>query len=332
MSGSLTQFGIGKETTYGTAVVVTKFYEIVSENFMGNYERNQADALSAAYFDRSDRFGLVLKGAKGTVELEPLTKGFGHWLYFMQGSLVTTGPTETSVYTHTADVGTLFGKNITCQVGRADETGTVQPWTYEGGKVTDYEFSSSVDKTLHVQIGMDFEKESQTTGGAYSLATNVPVTGADVLGWQGGTIKVGGSTVDVDDLSVKVDNSQNTDRWYINRASSKREPIQDGKRTIDWSFKTTYVNTTFWAKVSSATNSGTYAALQAKWEGLTLLGTTIYPNLTIDVPVARFDKGGPTVDGPGMLEPKFSGKGLYDGTLSAIKLTYQSADVTVLPN
>lgn len=332
MSGSLTQFGIGKETVYGTAVVVNKFYEIVSEDFAGMYERNQADALSAAYFDRSDRFGIAIKGAKGTVELEPLTKGFGNWLHYMTGNMVTSGPTETTVYTHTGTVGNLFGKYITCQVGRADESGTVQPWTYEGGKVTDFEFSSSVDKTLHVSIGLDFEKESNTTGGAYSLATNVPVTGADVLSWQGGTIKVGGTVIDVDDLSIKVDNSLNVDRWYINQASSKREPIQDGKRTIDWSYKTTYVNSTYWAKVSAATVAGTYATLQAKWVGLILLGSTIYPGLTIDIPVARFDKGGPSVDGPSMLEQKFSGKGLYDGTNSAYTLTYNSADVTQLPN
>lgn len=332
MSGSLTQFGIGKETTYGTAVVVDKFYEIVSEDFAGMYERNQADALSAAYVDRADRFGVSIKGAKGKVELEPLTKGFGNWLHYMTGSMSTTGPTETTVYTHTSTVANLFGKNLTVQVGRADESGTVRPWTYEGGKVTDFEFSSSVDKTLHVTIGMDFEKESNTSGGAYDLATNVQVSGADVLTWQGGTITVGGTVIDVDDLSVKVDNALNTDRWYINRASSKREPIQDGKRTIDWSYKTTYVNNTYWAKVSAATNTGTYATFQAKWEGLVLLGSTIYPGITIDIPVARFDKGGPAVDGPSMLEQKFSGKGLYDGTNSAVTLTYKSADVTQLPN
>jgi hypothetical protein len=58
--------------------------------------------------------------------------------------------------------------------------------------------------------------------------------------------------------------------------------------------------------------------------------TTKYPTLEIVIPVARFDEGGPTVDGPSMLEQSFSGVGLYDGTTSPISILYTSQDVTVL--
>jgi len=334
MSGSLTQLGVGKETTYGTAVAVTKFFEVISEDLAGVYERVQAEALSAAYVDRFDRFGIYQKGAKGTIELEPLTKGFGNWLHYMMGNMATTGPTETVVYTHTGTVANLFDKCLTVQVGRADESGTVRPWTYEGGKVTDYEFSNSVDETLRCSIGMDFEKESNSDApaGVYVLQTNVPVTGAEVLTSAGGFITLGGSPIEVDDLSIKVDNALNTDRYYINQTASKKQPIQDGKREIEFSFKTSYINNDFWEKVSSTTIAGSYAQLVCKWSGLTLLGSTIFPNLTITIPIARFDEGGPTVDGPGMLEQTFSGRGLYDGSASAMTVAYQSADVTQLPN
>lgn len=333
MSGNLTQFGIGKETVYGTAVAVTKFFEIMSEDFTGVYERVQAEALSAAFVDRSDRFGIYHKGAKGTVELEPLTKGFGNWLHYMLGNMTTTGPTETTVYTHTGTVANLFDKMLTVQVGRSDESGTLRPWTYEGGKVTDFEFSNSVDQTLRCSIGMDFEKESNpdAPAGAYILQTNVPVTGAEVLTSAGGTIDIGG-LIEADDVSIKVDNALNVDRYYINQTAAKKQPLQDGKRMIEWSFKTSYINNNFWEKVASTTIAGTHAQLIAKWSGLTLLGSTIFPNLTITIPVARFDEGGPTVEGPSMLEQTFSGKGLYDGTNSAITVAYQSADVTQLPN
>jgi hypothetical protein len=332
MSGSLTQLGIINEATYGTAVAVTKFYEIVSEDLKGNYERTQAEALSSAFVDRADRFAISQKGASGTIEFEPLTKGFGHWLRYMMGTVVTSGPSETTVYTHTGTIGSLTGRNLTVQVGRAQEDTVVKPWTYEGGKVMEWELSNSVDQTLRCSVTLDFEKESNpdAPAGAYVLATNVPVTGAEVFTWAGATISVGGSPVEVDDLSIKVDNALNADRWYLNQGAPKREPIQDGKRMIDWSFKTTYANNTFWEKVSSATNSGSYAVIEAKWNGLTLLGSTIYPNITVTIPVARFDEGGPSVDGPGMLEQTFSGKGLFDGTLSPITVAVQSADVTVI--
>ncbi len=332
MSGSLTSFGIGSESIYGTAVPVTKFFEITSEDLKGNYTRQQASALSAAFVDRADRYGIARKGASGSVELEVLTKNFGSWLRFLTGQVSTTGPAETTAYTHTATIGNLFGDAFTAQVGRATVDGTVVPWTYEGGKVTDFTFSNAVDQTLKCSIGMDFEAEASPVGptGAYALQANTPVAGAEVLAWQGGNISIAGVSADVSEISVKVDNALNVDRFYINAAASKKEPTQDGKRDITFSVKVPYADNTFWRKVSAATAAGATATISASWTGLTLLGTTIYPSLKIDIPVARFDEGGPAVGGPGMLEQTFTGVGLYDGTNSPLTLTYTTADATVL--
>lgn len=330
MSGSLTQFGMLKEVTFGTAIAVTKPFEILKEDLRGMYPRVQAEALSANLVDRSDRFMISDHGAAGSIDIEPLSKGFGPWLEQMQGTVATTGPTETTVYTHTGTVGNLFGKSFTAQVGRAQTDGTVKPWTYEGGKVTGYEFSNQADQTLRCSISADFEKESQpaSPAGAYVLATLTQVSGAEVLSWQGGTITIGGTDYDVLEASVKVDNAINADRYFIRRGTSKKQQIQDGKRKIEFSVRVPYDDSVLWQKVSSATLAGAYATFTAKWEGLTLLGSTLYPGLTISIPVARFDEGGPVVDGPGLLEQTFTGTGLYDGTNSAISLVYKSADVT----
>lgn len=334
MSGSLTQFGIGKETTYGTAVAVNKFYEIISEDIRGNYPRIQAEALSAALVDRSDRFAITNKGAAGTVTLEPLTKGFGHWLRYMMGDAVTTGPVETNAYTHTATMQNLVGDSLTVQVGRAQTDGTVKPWTYEGGKVTQFEFSNQTDQTLRCSISMDFEQESNadSPAGVYTLQTNVPVTGAEVFTWQGGTVTVGGTIYDIAELSVRVDNALKTDRYFINKGAGqlKREPVQDGKRVIEWSFRTPYGDNNLWEKVAAQTIAGSFATINAKWEGLTLLGTTIFPKIELNIPVAVFNEGGPVVSGPSMLEQSMSGRGLYDGTNSALTITYVSGDTTVI--
>lgn len=332
MSGSLTTFGIGTESIYGTAVNVNKFFEITKEDIKGNYTRQQASALSSSFVDRSDRYAVARKGASGSVDVEVLTKGFGNWLRFMTGTVNTSGPAETSAYTHTATVGSLYGDTFTAQVGRATLDGTVKPWTYEGGKVTDFSFSNQVDQTLSCSLGLDFEAESSPDSptGAYALQTATNVAGAEVLAWQGGTITIAGSTIDISEINVKCDNSLNVDRFYINSAASKKEPSQDGKRAITWSFKTPYADNNFWKKVASATASGATGTISATWSGLTLLGTTIYPSFKIDLPVARFDEGGPSVDGPGMLDTTFTGVGLYDGTNSPLTLTYVTADATVL--
>lgn len=339
MSGSLTRFGIGKETTYGTAVAITESFEIMSEDFTGKYERTNAEALSGAYVMRSDRFSVNRKGAEGSVTLEPLTRGFGAWLNFLLGQVATTGPVETAAYTHTGTINSLSGKNLTVQVLRADEGGTLRPWTYEGGKVTNFEFSNSVDQTLRCTIGMDFELESNPdapagvyAGTALNALPTAP-TGANVFVWDQGTVTVGGTTYDISEITIGVDNALNVDRYFIHQGASKREPIQDGKREVTWSFTTTYADNNLWEKVSSATAAGSYAALSATWVGLTAIpgtATPLYPCITIDIPVARFDEGGPVVSGEGMLEQSFSGVGLYNGTNSAITVTYKSQDATVL--
>jgi tail tube protein len=338
MSGSLTRFGIGKETTYGTAVAVSKSYEIMSEDFTGKYERTNAEALSGSYVMRADRFSVVKKGAEGSVTLEPLTRGFGDWLAAMMGQVATTGPVETAAYTHTGTINSLTGKNLTVQVLRADESGTLRPWTYEGGKVTSYEFSNSVDQTLRCSISMDFENETNpdAPAGVYAGTTltglSTPV-GANVFTWAEGKVTVGGTAYDISEVTIGVDNALNTDRYFINTPALKKEPIQDGKREITWSFTTTYADNNFWEKVSSATAAGTYAELRAKWVGLVSIpgtSTPLYPSIEIVIPVARFDEGGPTVGGEGMLEQSFSGVGLYDGTSSPISVIYIAQDATVL--
>jgi hypothetical protein len=339
MSGSLARFGIGKESTYGTAVAVTESFEIMSEDFAGKYERTNAEALSGSYVMRADRFSVNRKGAAGSVTLEPLTRGFGAWLNWLTGSVATTGPVETAAYTHTATINNLFGKNLTAQVLRPDEGDVLRPWTYEGGKVMSYEFSNSVDQTLRCSITMDFEQESNpdSPAGVYAgtalAALPTAPTGANVFVWDQGTVSIGGTAYDISEVTIGVDNKLNADRYFIRQGATKKEPVQDGKREITWSFTTTYPDNNFWEKVSSATAAGSYATLSAKWVGLiSIPGTTtpLYPCITIDIPVARFDEGGPKVDGDGMLEQQFSGVGLYDGTNSPITITYKSQDTTVL--
>lgn len=334
MSGSLVKVGFGKEVTYGTAVAVTKRQEIISEDIRGSYPRLQAESLSSALVDRSDRFAVNAKGASGSINLEPFTRGFGDWLGFMMGSVVTSGPAEINAYTHTATIADLSGKFFTLQIGRPDETATLRPWTYEGGKVTGFEFSNSVDQTLRASLSMDFEKESNpdAPAGVYAVTALNALTApaGEVLNWQGGEVTLGGVAIEVAELSVRVDNSLNTDRWFIGAANQKKEPRQDGKRSIEWSFRTPYVDNNFWEKVSSGTPGGTTGVLKAKWSGPTLLGTTIYPSLELEMPVARFDEGGPVVSGPSQLEQTMTGRALFDGTNSALTIKYVSGDATVL--
>lgn len=335
MSGSLAKLGLGAETVYGTAVAPTYLQEFISEDIRGTYPRLQAESLSSALVDRSDRFAINAKGAAGTIAFEPFTRGFGNWLYFAMGAVNSeVDEPEADVFTHTATIADLSGQMLTVQVGRPDETATLRPWTYEGGKVTGFELSNSVDQTLRASMSLDFEKESNpdSPAGAYAItALNaLSSVGGDVLNWQGGLITLDGVEIEVAEISVRVDNALNTNRWFIGAAGQKKEPRQDGKRSIEFSIRTPYVNNNFWEKVSSATPGGALGEIVAKWTGPTLIGTTTYPSLKLTIPAARFDEGGPVVSGPSQLEQTITGRGLFNGTDSALEIEYVTLDETLL--
>lgn len=322
------QLGIVPEVTYGTGVTPTKFYEFNSESIEDKFERTEGDPLvKGAYVKRSDRFTPYTLGAAGNIELDVMTKGFGSWLIMMLGAEATTGPTETSVYTHTGTMGDLTGDFFTCQVARPfHPSGTVQVFNYLGGKVTDFELKNSVNENLVASIGCDFRDINTSTP---TLAAVSYPTGMEPLSWAGGTVTIGGAQLDVTEFSLKVDNNLNTDRRFISGATLKKEPIS-GRRSVEFSLKADFASLTERTKVASATRAGTLAQIIAKWQGPTLLGSTIYPNLTVTIPAARFDEWKANAENSdGMIEQELSGVGLWDGSTSPVSLVYQSADVTV---
>lgn len=332
MGGSLAQMGMAKETTFGTPVAVTKFFEFSKESITGSYDRVQADALSASLFDRADRFAVAPKGAAGDVTIEVLSKGFGDWLLFMLGQVETGDAVETVVYTHTATPGNLSGKSFTLQIGRPRSDDTIVPWTYGGGKITKWELSNSVDQTLQMQLSMDFANEANpaSPSGAFALQSATQVSGAEVYTWQKGVLNIGGTPVDVTDVSVSCDNGLKVDRYFIRGNTAKKEQIQDSKRKIEASFKCDYDSDTLWRMVSSANAAGAMTTLEATWTGLNVIGTDMYPSITVTVPALRFDEGAPVVDGPSMLDQSFSMTGYDNGTDAPITVAYTSLDATVL--
>lgn len=322
MSGSLAQFGMKKETVYGTDAVVNKFFEMTKEDIKGEYTRIQSEGLGATLVDRSDRFGVIKKGAGGGMDMEVMSKNFGYWIEHMMGTLVATADTPVvGANEWVGTVGSLTGKGFTAQVGKPLQDGTIQPFTYPGGKVTGFEFSNAVDQLLVVRLDMAFKEEKTAT--ALEIAS---YPAAEVFTWAGGLIKVGGTERDVYDCSVRVDNALKLDNYVIRKGAVKPEPKQDGKRKIEFSIRVPFASMADFNRIAAGTAAGAVASLELVWEAPTAITGSTYPTLKIEIPVARFDEGLPEVAGPSELETTLTGVGLYDGTNSALTLTYITAD------
>jgi len=322
------QIGFADETTYGTPVTpVTRFFEYNSEGIAESEGRTEGDPLRVGtYVKRSDRFTPYFAGAAGSVQLDVLTKGFGYFLKHMLGAVATSGPAETAAYTHTGTIGDLLGDCFTCQVARPfHPSGTVQPFTYEGGKVTEWTLSNSVDGNLVLDLGLDFEQVATAT----ALASASYPSGMDNLTWAGGVVTIGGSNYDVTEISIAGSNNLDVERRQIRGNTDKKEPTA-GRREVTFSLSADFDSLTQRNRAHAAARADALAALVATWTGPTIItgATTIKPKLKVTLPAARFDSWEGAAAGPDAISQSLSGVGLFNGTDSAVSIEYVSADTT----
>lgn len=320
------QLGVKDEVSYNTALTVDRFFEYDSESITDDFRRTEGDPLRTGGEGviRSDRSTPYYGGASGSVNMAVLTKGFGWWLKHMLGTSGTTGPAETTVYTHTGTLGSLQGDSFTLQLNRPfNPSGTNQAFTFSGGKVTNWTLSNSVEENLMLELGLDFA--SGTTGTALAMAAYP--TGMENFTWAGGVVSIGGSSVDVTEFSVSVDNGMDVDRRQIRANTAKKEPTT-GRREVTFSLSADFESLAQRNRAAATTRAGTLAAISAVWTGPTLLGSTLYPIVQVDIPAARFDEWTGAVEGPEAITQTLSGVGRWDGTNSAITVTLKNADTT----
>lgn len=319
------QLGFANETVYGTPLTPTRFFEYESESISEDYGRTEGDPLrTGSSVIRSDRFTPYFRGASGTISMAVLTKGFGYFLQHMLGSVATTGPAETTAYTHTGTEGALFGKSFTCQVNRPfHPSGTNQPFTYEGGKVSSWTLANSVDGNLMLDLECDFEQVSTAT----ALASASYPTNMEPLTWAGGVISIGGTPYDVDEIEIGWNNGLTVDRQKIRGNTDKKEPTA-ARREGTFSITADFDSLTQRNRAYSSTRAGAVASLTAVWTAPTLLGTTIKPSLTVTIPAVRFDEWSGATEGTDAITQNLSGVVRYDGTNSPISIAYVSGDTT----
>lgn len=319
------QLGVVDEVTYGTPPTVTKFFEYESENIQETWGRTESDPLRVGSgFIRNDRFTPYAEGAAGTIQMSVMTKGFGFWLKHMMGQVATTGPAETTVYTHTGSEATLLGDSFTAQVNRPlHPTGANQAFTFSGGKVAKWTLSNSVEGNLLLDLDCDF----QTSSTAVALATATYPASMEPFSWVGGFATIGGTNFDITEFSLEVDNGLDVGRRQIRANALKKEPTS-ARREATFSLSADFDSLTNRNRAASATRAGALAAVTGVWRGPTLLGTTIYPEFSVSLAAARFDEWSGATEGVDAITQELSGVVRYDGTTSPVVVTYKSADIT----
>lgn len=204
-SGLSASFGIAQETTPGTPVAVTRFFEFDSEGMaLKKHTAQGAGLRGGGLVKRANRRILVAREAAGDVNFNPPTAGLGLVLQHMLGSF---GVTPTSIggglYRQVHNIGPLAGKTFTTQIVKPDTTGVLAPqaFTYPGCKVTDWEVSVAQHSEVKLKLTIDAFDEATPSNAFANTVTSSAITAGAVSFSTVATIPAG-SWVVVDSGAV----------------------------------------------------------------------------------------------------------------------------------
>lgn len=284
-SGLAAQFGYGLETTVGTAVTVDHFAEFTDESMGVEIQRIESRGLRVRRTNHAWAAGT--RQATGSVNFELVNNDLGLLWRAAMGSVTTTTSPGGPPYLHTFTPGDL--PSLALQVGKPDVAGTVQPFTYNGCRVSTWELSANPNE--FVTMAMSFVGWDETTG--TSLAS-VDYPSVIRFTYAHGSLSVGGSAVCVDDVSVAGDNQLDIQHKICATNVGLPTIREAGRRVYNGSATADFESLTQYQRFVN----GAEAALALTFTASTGAILSITGNV-------RFDGETPKVTGPELLKQPF---------------------------
>lgn len=356
-SGLLTQFyGPVAEGTYGVAPTLTggHFYAIKggTGRVKGKKINAQGEGLfSGKLYPQASRRVLTAWDCGGQVPMEVPTRNLQQWLLPMFGSYGQTAATltqdlTTGAYKSVHAPGPLQGNSFAIQYGIPTVDGTVEPSTIVGCKIADWEIS--VEKHGIAQITHTILARNELIAGLNSDPLNAALPSlvsytaplGGVFHWAQATLFTGGTATtssgvtsvsgattagNVKKVSIKHTAALDTDRYFLGDSGFRREPVDNGLRTITVTFEIEWLSA---LTMMNAYLADTPTALQLQLQGGIIGSGTDHSSLTILIPEMFLDGEPPDIPGPQVITQTIPLAGLDDGTNNVIQATYWTLDTT----
>jgi hypothetical protein len=313
---------VGKETTYGTPAALSRAYEAQSDTWQRTQEALESVGFrSGTHALRSDRRRQINMGAEGSIEMDAMSSGLGLLLQGVFGA--TSGPTEigstgafTSTFTTTSDASAI---SFTIQKLIATNTGAVQPFTYHGAVITDFELSQDVGGFLTVKFDFDSEDEDKSTGAG---TPTYPATGKP-FDWTQAAVTVAGNALEATAFSFSADMGLKTDRRFLKSSGLKSQPKRAAMPDYSGQLSAEFTNTAQY----DAFVAGSIFAVTATWTGDAI--STEFERITLTLPACQYDGSTPEASIDDMTAQTLPFKVLHNGTDPAVTLAYTSVDAAL---
>lgn len=328
----LAQFGCKAEVTYGTPVVVDRFWPFINDGIVPEYGVVSAsdEIRAGSLVERQDQNDPYIVGVAGPLEVYVPTKGFGLAISHALGSSSVGVITDSNyTQTHVLSATGKNGKSLTGQSGRPfNPSGTVQPFQWKGLKILAIEFEIEAEGFLKSTItfdGMDVDTAPALATATYPAIAN----GASKFPWRLASLTIGGSQVEIINFKFKLTWPMNVSRRMVRGSALKKEPVPSGKPTIEWSGEVEFTDLTQYNRVNSATIAGRNTPIVLTCAGAAALAGATVPQFVATISSARFDQGLPAVSGEDPLNQSISGIGTDDAASAPLTITYRTTDAAV---
>ncbi len=245
--------GIGVESTFRTGVTPTRWFEFVSESLDWNKNVKQGQGLRVgSRVARSGRRVVTTADGGGDVVLECASKGMGlAWQACLGASVSTLVSAATFQQVHTLGEPS----SLTVQKGLVEAGGTVDPYTFLGCMVDNFEISCANGDIAQLKMSMNLADVTTATGYA---SPSYPTEPVNLFHFANGTISSGALTAptttvlgsggtpvaDVRSFSVGVANNLRDDRYNFNAGGRKAKQLR-GLRVPTGKMDIEYDNTIF---------------------------------------------------------------------------------------
>jgi hypothetical protein len=332
------QLMVAQETTWGTAVTVTRGYEFTDESLNQDITYTDSAGLRVGTtFKRSSRTKQARFSVSGDVSLEIPTLGAGLLVKQMLGSTVTTTTLVSgSAYKQVHVPSGMAGLGLTVQVGRPEPVSpyTVRPFTYEGCKVDSWEISLKDGGLALLKLTFDGQFEATAT----ALATASFLTGTAVYSFNQATIKLGGTAATASgettitsgvplatvakSITISGKNSLAADRYGIGNAGQKKEQLQNGMQTITVKLDSEFSK----AELYDLYVAGTPTPMQFDLTGAAIGGANFL--FSVILPSCILKKAPPSVNGPDIVQMSTEWEAEWDETNPPIQIKIVSTEST----
>lgn len=334
--------GLAQESTYGTPVTVSRFWEAdasLKEKVTSAQGRGYRTGTRVA---RADRSVVVKRESSGDVELDAMSIGLGLLLKAFFGTSVVTQVPTTSVYqqNHTLAASDYL-PSFTLQQGIPRlASATVDAYTYCGAQCTDLEISAKDGQIAQIKSSW-MAKELKRD---QALAPAVYPVGAELLTFVGASLAVGGTytaptatapasiagglQIPIRDVSLKLKNNLDSEGFNLGGGGMRTRPgalkgaaedVIGGELTAEYTDPA----------LVDAYRNHTSLPLVLSFAGITPIGAGIVPLLQFAIPAVFLTGDVPVSNKGDVITVSHSFEGRTPASGEPIVAVYRSLDTAV---